>query len=190
MSFEILRLMAQEYADRHKEPQALPATIDTMAYAYQRICQGEDPWTALGDFSNAWYGYAKHIRPDLIKDPLTRPERETERTRQWGAFCAASVEYLCELFQQPCPQWAHDPYYVLEVPWWNTLRRPDSDAQEYLRTITPPPFARRNIFCSNRLYQNKYEMYEWIQEAIIKGMTDVHEIQRYARQKQISLYGA
>ena len=92
MSFEILRLMAQEYADQHKEPQALPATIDTMAYAYQRICQGEDPWTALGDFSNAWYGYAKHIRPDLIKDYLSKPERETERTRQWGAFCAASVE--------------------------------------------------------------------------------------------------
>jgi hypothetical protein len=33
-------------------------------------------------------------------------------------------------------------------------------------------------------------MYEWIQEAIVKGMTDVHEIQRYARQKEISLYGA
>ncbi len=41
-----------------------------------------------------------------------------------------------------------------------------------------------------RLYQNKYEMYEWIQEAIVKGITDVHEIQRYARQKEISLYGA
>jgi hypothetical protein len=43
MSFEILTLMAQEYADQHKEPQAPPATIDTMAYAYQRICQGEEP---------------------------------------------------------------------------------------------------------------------------------------------------
>lgn len=37
--------MAQEYADRHKEPPSLPATIDIMAYAYQRICQGEDPST-------------------------------------------------------------------------------------------------------------------------------------------------
>ena len=190
MSFEILRMMAQEYADQHKEPPSLPATIDTMAYAYQRICQGEDTWTALGDFSNAWYGYAKHIRPDLIKDPLTRPEQETERTRHWGAFCAASVEYLCELFHQPCPKWAHDPYYVLATPWWNMLRPNDPDAQEYLRRITPPAFARRNIFCSNRLYQNKYEMYEWIQEAIIEGITDVHEIQHYARQKEVSLYGA
>jgi hypothetical protein len=84
MSFEILRLMAQEYADRHKEPQSLPAIIDTMAYAYQRICQGEDHWTALGDFSNAWYGYARHIRPDLIKDPPARPDQETEQTRHWG----------------------------------------------------------------------------------------------------------
>ena len=155
MTFETLRLMAQDYADRHKEPLPLPATIDTMAYAYQRICHGEDPWTALGDFSNAWYGYAKHIRPDLIKDPLTRPARETEQTRHWGAFCAASVEYLCDLFHQPCPQWANDPYYILAVPWWNTPRPHDPDAQAYLRTITPPVFARRNIFCSNRLYQNK-----------------------------------
>ena len=116
MSFETLRMMAQDYADRHKEPPSLPATIDTMAYAYQRICRGEDPWTALGDFSNAWYGYAKHIRPELVKEPLTRPEQETEQTRHWGAFCAASVEYLCDLFHQPCPEWAHDPYYILAVP--------------------------------------------------------------------------
>ena len=79
---------------------------------------------------------------------------------------------------------------MLELPWWNMPRPHDADAQTYLRTITPPAFSRRNIFCSNRLYQNKYEMYEWIQEAITKGITDVHEIQRYARQKEISLYGA
>jgi hypothetical protein len=30
----------------------------------------------------------------------------------------------------------------------------------------------------------------WIQEAIVKGITDMHEIHRYARQKEISLYGA
>jgi hypothetical protein len=92
MKFETLRLMAQDYADRHKEPPPLPATIDTMVYAYQRICQGEDPWTALGDFSNAWYGYAKHIRPDLVKDPLIKPEQATEGIQRWGAFCAASQE--------------------------------------------------------------------------------------------------
>ena len=30
----------------------------------------------------------------------------------------------------------------------------------------------------------EYEMYEWIQEAIAKGITDVHEIQRYAGRKK------
>ena len=190
MKFETLCMMAQTYADQKNASPTLPATIDTMASAYQRICQGEDPWTALGDFSNAWYGYAKHIRPDLIQDPLTRPEEETEHSRQWGAFCAASVEYLCNLHHQPCPEWVRDPSYILETPWWYMRRTHDPDAQERIRTITPPPFARRNIFCSNRLYQNKYEMYEWIGEAIGKGMTDVHAIMRYARQKELSLYGA
>ena len=32
-----------------------PAIMQTMAWAYQQICAGEDPWTALGNFSNAWY---------------------------------------------------------------------------------------------------------------------------------------
>src|SRR5579859_5014268 len=101
MKFEILRLMAQDYADRHKEPPSLPATIDTMAYAYQRICQGEDPWTALGDFSNAWYGYAKHIRPDLIKDPLSRPEQETNRPAIWGPSCVLSSKNWLSSFRNP-----------------------------------------------------------------------------------------
>ena len=52
------------------------------------------------------------------------------------------------------------------------------------------PSARRNIFCSNRLFQNKYEMYEWTQEARAKGITDPSEIWRYARDKEISIHGA
>ena len=43
MKFETLRMMAQDYADRHKEPPSLPATIDTMAYAYRGICQEKIP---------------------------------------------------------------------------------------------------------------------------------------------------
>jgi hypothetical protein len=63
-------------------------------------------------------------------------------------------------------------------------------AQDYADRHKEPPPLPATIFCSNRLYQNKYEMYEWIQESIVKGITDVHAIQRYARQKEISLYGA
>jgi len=66
----------------------------------------------------------------------------------------------------------------------------DPEARENARQCTPLPFVRRNIFCHNRLYQNKYEMCAWICEAIQQGMTDVHEIHSYARQKEMSLYGA
>jgi hypothetical protein len=62
--------------------------------------------------------------------------------------------------------------------------------REHLLKITPAPFARRNIFCNNRLFQNKYEMYEWAQEARAKGITNPHEIWAYARQKEISVHGA
>jgi hypothetical protein len=82
MTFEMLRIMVQEYANQHKEPAQLPAVIDTISVAYQRICQGEDAWTALGDFSNAWYGYGKHIRPDLIREPLPQSDQQTDVTRR------------------------------------------------------------------------------------------------------------
>lgn len=54
---------------------------------------------------------------------------------------------------------------------------------------TPAPFAKRNIFCGNRLYQNKYEMSAWAQEARSQGITDPGEVWRYAREKEISIHG-
>ena len=184
MKFETLRIMAQDYADRHKEPPPLPATIDTMAYAYQRICQGEDPWTALGDFSNAWYGYAKHIRPDLVREPLIKPEQETE----WDPALGSFLRRICRI-----PLWPPSPtlpgvgtrlllysrYSLVVYPTCRTIQQSENTRGEHT-----PTFCLSQHFCSNRLYQNKYEMYEWIQEAIVKGITDVHEIERYARQKK------
>lgn len=162
-------------------------TIQTMTRAYQQICAGEaDPWIALGNFRNAWYGYAKDIRSALVSEPLVQPEQETEHTRRWGAFCAASVEFLCERYGVPCPQWVHDPHYILATPWWHTKH---AFMQAELMQITPAPFAKRNIFCGNRLYQNKYEMSTWAQEARAKGITDPGEVLRYARQKEISIHG-
>jgi hypothetical protein len=51
---------------------------------------------------------------------------------------------------------------------------------------TPGAFAQRKIFCGNRLFQNKYEMSAWIQEARAQGITG--EAWRYARQKEISIH--
>ncbi len=41
-------------------------TVQTIARAYQQICAGEEPWIALGNFRNAWYGYAKDNRLALV----------------------------------------------------------------------------------------------------------------------------
>ncbi len=62
-------------------------TVQTIARAYQQICTGEEPWIALGNFRNAWYGYAKDDRLALVSDPITEPEFNNRHTRRWGAFC-------------------------------------------------------------------------------------------------------
>ena len=76
----------------------MPKTVQTMAWAYQQICAGEDPWTALGNFTNAWYDYAKDIRAALVSEPLVKSEQDSEHHRHWAAFCAASVEFLCDRY--------------------------------------------------------------------------------------------
>jgi hypothetical protein len=167
----------------------MPKTIQTMTWAYQQICAGEDPWTALGNFTNAWYDYAKSIRADLVSEPLIKPEQSTEYTRHWGAFCAASVEFLCDRYGIPCPVWVYDPYYTLPGPWYGDINFTTPSVRQRRIDTSPPPFARRNIFCGNRLYQNKYEMADWVQEARLKGLTDSGEIWRYARQKEMSIHG-
>jgi hypothetical protein len=58
----------------------MPKTIHTMAQAYQDICAGEDPWTALGNFANAWYDYAKDERFALVSEPLGKPGRDTDHS--------------------------------------------------------------------------------------------------------------
>lgn len=164
--------------------------IQTMAKAYQQICSREvDPWIALGNFRNAWYGYAKDSRSFLISDPLEEPEQATEFTRHWSAFCAASVEFLCDRYSIPCPEWAQNPCYILLAPWWHTDHMYSLSTRLKLIQTTPKPFTKRHIFCGNRLYQNKYEMSAWAQEARAMGITNPAEVFHYARQKEIAIHG-
>jgi hypothetical protein len=79
--------------------------IQTMALTYQAISQGERPWIALGNFMNEWFDYAKDQRTQLIADPLILPEPPGTDALRWAAFCAASVEWLCERYEMPCPSW-------------------------------------------------------------------------------------
>ena len=163
-----------------------------MTWAYQQICAGEDPWTALGNFSNAWYDYGKDIRAALVSEPLLKPDQDTEHIRHWGAFCAASVEFLCDRYRILCPQWVQKADFTLSTPWYgdNIVNLADTVVLQHRIKTSPAPFARRNVFSGNRLYQNKYEMNEWLQEAHSKGMSTPRDTWRYARQKETALHGA
>lgn len=134
--------------------------LQTMALTYQEICQGEQPWVALGNFMNDWFDYAKGLRTQLVANPLSLPELPDNETLRWAVFCAASVEYLCERYSVPCPPWVHNPTYSLPKPWFDSPGAYKPQVRSRLIQQTPEPFTRRNIYCGNRMFANKYELAE------------------------------
>lgn len=134
--------------------------LQTMALTYQEIWQGERPWVALGNFMNDWFDYAKDKRAELVSDPISLPESLNTYTRRWAAFCAASVEWLCEKYHVPCPSWVNDPNYKLRRPWFDSPGANKPEVRKWLIEETPEPFTRRNIFCGDHVFANKYELAE------------------------------
>jgi len=140
--------------------------LQTMAVAYAQICQGERPWTALGNFMNDWFGCAKDQRESLVADPLPEPEPGTQETRRWAAFIAASVEWLCQTAGITCPEWVQDPGYMLPETWWYSAGANKPEVRARLIEGTPEPFSRRHIYCGNRMYHNKYEVEDLLQRLL------------------------
>ncbi|HTK09807.1 MAG TPA: hypothetical protein VL485_21725 [Ktedonobacteraceae bacterium] len=147
----------------HGEP-AMWSELQTIKMTYHAIAQGERPWTALGDFMNYWFCYSTTQRAELIEEPLQEPVELTPELHQWAAFCAASVEYLCERYAITCPDWVSAPSYILEEPWFKGLGAHKPNVQTRLRQETPECFARRNIYCGNRIFANKYELAAEVQQ--------------------------
>ncbi len=138
--------------------------IHTMALTSQALCQGESPWGALGKFMNEWFDSARKQRAQLVADPLALPETPDPHTLQWAPFCAASVEWLCEHYRVPCPSWVQNDTYCLPEPWFDSPGAHKPQVRERLLQQTPEPFTRRNIFCGNRMFANKYEFAEHYQQ--------------------------
>jgi hypothetical protein len=134
------------------------AQLQSIRDTYEQIVQGERPWTALGDFLNYWYSYAADRREELIREPLDLPDDATPELRQWAAFCAASVEYLCARHQIPCPDWVNAPAYCLAEAWFTGLGASKPHVQARLLEETPVPFRKRNVFCSPRAFSTKYDV--------------------------------
>jgi hypothetical protein len=76
---------------------------------------------------------------------------------------AASVEWLCDHYGIPCPSWVYNSAYALPEPWFDSPGAHKPQVRERLLQQTPEPFARRNVFCGNRMFANKYEFAEHYQ---------------------------
>ncbi len=134
--------------------------LQTMALTYQEICQGERPWVPLGNFMNDWFDYAKDRRTELVAAPVFLPPSPDSDALRWAAFCTASVEWLCERYSVPCPPWVRTSAYRLPEPWFDAPRADKPQVRAWLIQHTPEPFTRRNIYCGNRMFANKYEFAE------------------------------
>ena len=141
----------------HNNPVRNGVLLQTIERSYAQICQGEDPWLPLGNFMHQFFGYYRHLRPEMVCEPIEVPQDCSPEQFRWAVFCAASVEYLCRKYEIPCPTWVLQSRYVLEQPWYYDISADLSEVQEELRQTTPEEFSKRNIFCGNRVFNNKYE---------------------------------
>jgi hypothetical protein len=137
-------------------------TPQTIKKAYQEIREGNDPWVAIGDFSHDWYGNYPEAaqRIALVTEPIEIPgEAASRELRQWAAFCAASVEYLCQEASIAIPSWVQNPFYTLslEEAFYTSPLAYKQRVRARLEQEAPEPFKKRNVFCSQRVYANKYE---------------------------------
>ena len=134
--------------------------LQTMALTYKEIVQGERPWTALGNFMNDWFEYAKDKRPQLVADPIVLPEIVSNDAYYWATFCVASVEWFCDRYNIECPLWVHSASYSLSTPQFDFPCEYKPEVRARLIQETPEQFSRRNIYCGNRMFANKYEFAE------------------------------
>ncbi|HEY3993141.1 MAG TPA: hypothetical protein VGM01_09710 [Ktedonobacteraceae bacterium] len=155
--------------------------LQTMKLSFEQICQGLPPWVPLGNFMNDWYELHIDCREQLIADPI--PEDYPQEFHYWAVFCAASIEWFAHKYDVVCPAWVYAPQYKLAVPHFSSenrqvdivipamrdfhhhlclgQRQSASSEKEALRmyylTEAPEEFTRRNIFCGDRMFANKWE---------------------------------
>ncbi|SRR6266851_589120 len=126
--------------------------LQTMKLSFEQICQGLPPWVPLGNFMNDWYELHTNCREQLLADPLS--EDYPEEFHYWAVFCAASVEWFAHKYNVACPAWVYASRYRLVEPHFPSEEKA---WQAHYLTETPEEFTRRNIFCGNRMFANKWE---------------------------------
>ncbi|AEJ40800.1 hypothetical protein TPY_2640 [Sulfobacillus acidophilus TPY] len=115
----------------------------TLAQAWTDALAGHaSPRIVLGNFLDDWRRVSQpENRHRLIRDPIA--DTDDEELHRWGAFLAATVEYLTVRDGVPTPPWVFEDRWVLPEPWfllsyWKM--------RAWQLAATPPPWKRRRIF--------------------------------------------
>ena len=103
-------------------------------------------WKPMCEFLDEFY----EDRPDRVQMLAEEP---WALAKEESAYLAASAEYLCEVYELPCPDWASRPIYFLAAAWWPW------GSGEAVRALfvaeSPEAFRRRNIFIERRPLRRK-----------------------------------
>ncbi|HEY1390368.1 MAG TPA: hypothetical protein VGF38_17660 [Ktedonobacterales bacterium] len=164
--------------DVHGQP-GRQRPVQTLARAYAAIAAHTDPWVALNEFFHEWFDYSRAERLQLIVEDVLPgglsilldtpsgelPRKERDRRWRWAVFCTAAADYLCMRDEITPPAWVADPRYTLAEPWYYFgIRDPlTPEEQAYLEQATPDLLRRRNVFCGDRVFANKYEFANQVQ---------------------------
>jgi hypothetical protein len=142
--------------------------MQTLARSYEEILDRVPgyPWVPLGNFMQDFFRNFPDERAELLADPpqvrrqwSSGNQSEEEReAQQWTVFCAASAEYLAHKYGLVCPAWVHDPVYApLSEPWYFApMAYKKENVRQRAERTTPLEFARRNIYCGDKIYVDKY----------------------------------
>ncbi|HZS77570.1 MAG TPA: hypothetical protein VFA41_13235 [Ktedonobacteraceae bacterium] len=121
----------------------------SVAEAFERIQQGENPWVAFGDFLDDWHRSQPEDRSALVQQ--APGEARTEDEQRWAALFAATVEMLCTKEQLPIPGWVTSPRYYLQEPWYPEART--ANLRRLQEETTPETFKRHNVFSGDRILE-------------------------------------
>lgn len=121
----------------------------TMAeVAARRAARPDIPlWKPMCEFLDEFYEEQSDRLVMLVGEPVAPIAREE------AAYFAASTEYLCGVYELPCPAWVMKPVYILDAPFWphDCL----DGMKALLVTESPEPFRRRNIYTERRPLRRK-----------------------------------
>ena len=138
----------------------------TIKMAYEEICQGEEPWVALGNLTNSFFGDYRYKQVALLEERISEPAQADADLHRWAVFCAASVIYLCHRYNLSCPQWASS-YPALDEQWFfSPMALKKSRVRERYEQETPEEFKAKNIFCGDKVFQDKKEEAEKAREIL------------------------